>query len=192
MKDERIAILGISGSLRQGSYNRALLEAATELTSAGVTMRVFEGLGAIPVFNEDLEAPAGDPAGVLALRRAVADADGVIFATPEYNQSLPGSVKNTIDWLSRSTSAGGLKGKPVAVTGATTGPWGTRIAQTALRQVLLSTGAAVLPSPMLFVASVASRFDDDRRLTDPDLRLRLAELVSATANWARLVQPGGS
>ena len=177
-------ILGIAGSLRRDSHNRALLRAAAELAPESVTVEVYEGLETVPVFNEDLETDP--PQGVTSLRRALARADGLLIVTPEYNQSVPGVVKNMIDWLSREEVLSGL---PVAVIGASTGPWGTRIAQTLLRQMLLSVQAAVMSDPTLFVPHVEALLDDDGRLVDEQTSQRLERVVSSFADWIRLVAP---
>lgn len=174
-----LRILGLAGSLRVGSHNQLLLRAAAQLTPTGVELEVFERLKEVPVFDEDLEADL--PAGVVALRAAVDRADAVLLATPEYNQSMPGATKNLVDWISRSQP--GLEGKPVAILGATTGPWGTRIAQSQLRHVLVAVGAAVMPAPALFVPFVTPLLDADGEVSDPKLRERLRELVSALATW---------
>ena len=129
-------VLALGGSLRPDSYNLSLLEAAAGLAPDGLSIDVYAGLGSIPLFNEDLERPGLLPPGVADLRRAVARSDALLIATPEYNQSIPGVLKNTIDWLSRSEPREGLSGLPVAITGATTGPWGTRLAQSELRHTL--------------------------------------------------------
>ncbi|MFI0898344.1 NADPH-dependent FMN reductase [Streptomyces sp. NPDC020983] len=176
-----LRVLGLAGSLRSDSHNRALLHAAARLAGPGVELDVFEGLKGIPVFDEDLEADT--PPAVAGLRRAVGEADAVLFATPEYNQSMPGVVKNLVDWLSRGGA--GLADKPVAVIGASTGPWGTRIAQSQLRHVLLAVGALVVPAPALYVAHAASRFDERGVLIDADLAERLADVVGELAGWAR-------
>lgn len=144
-------LLGLSGSLRKQSHNARLLQQLKEHAGQGVALHLFEAVADIPVFNEDLEGEA-TPAPVLALWRAVASADGVLFATPEYNQALPGSTKNLVDWISRAPQEARLAGKPVAVVGATVGMWGTRIAQQQLRTVLLTVGARVMPSPSIFLA----------------------------------------
>lgn len=180
-----LRIVAVAGSGRTGSLNRALLDAAVELAPDGVAIEVFEGFGSVPVFNEDLDAAT--PSAVVELRTMMSGAHGVLISTPEYNQSIPGGVKNLIDWLSRSDPAQGLAGRPAAVTGVTTGPWGTRIAQTVLRQVLLSSGSLVLPGPHLFVANGGSAFDDAGVMTDLDLRSRLGNLVVSFAAWIRLV-----
>jgi chromate reductase len=187
LPEEPIQILAVAGSLRRRSHNRSLLRAAAQLAPASVRLTVYGQLDTIPVFNEDLERAPHDPPGVVRLRRHLARADGLMVATPEYNQSVPGAVKNMIDWLSRSRTGEGLTGRPVAVTGASTGPWGTRIAQTVLRQMLLSTQALVLPHPTLFIPHVESLFDEQGNLTDPETRTRLHQLVSSFADWIRLV-----
>jgi chromate reductase len=182
---DMLRIVAIPGSGRTGALNKALLDAAVELAPDGVAVEVFQGFGDIPVFNEDLEGAT--PAAVAELRTMLTGAHGVLISTPEYNQSIPGGVKNLIDWLSRSDPVQGLSGRPVAVTGVTTGPWGTRIAQTILRQVLLSSGSLVLPRPHLFVANGGSAFDDNGVMIDLDLRNRLEDLVTSFSDWIRLV-----
>ena len=179
-----VRILGIAGSLRRDSHNRAMLRAASRLAPDGVTVTVYDGLELVPVFNEDLEADP--PPGVISLRHALARSDGLLLATPEYNQSVPGVVKNLIDWLSREDAFSGL---PVAVIGASTGPWGTRIAQTSLRQMLLSVQAVVMSDPTLFVPQVETLLDDDGELVDPQTSRRLERLVSSFADWIRRVAP---
>lgn len=182
-------ILAIPGSLRRESYNRSLLRAAVEVAPENAIVTVYDDLATVPVFNEDLEKPGQDPPGVRRLRRAVASADGILISTPEYNQSVPGVVKNAVDWLSRSGPGEGLAGRPVAVTGATTGPWGTRISQTLLRQMLLSVQALVLPQPTLFVPCAETIFDQSGRLSDQTTRALLGDLVTSFADWIRLVSP---
>ncbi len=190
MTDRPLNILAIPGSLRKESYNKSLLRAAAEVAPPTVEVTVFENLDLVPVFNEDLEQSHRLPEGVTLLHQAVAASDGVIIATPEYNQSVPGAVKNMIDWLSRSEPGDGLGGRPTAVLGATTGPWGTRIAQTSLRQMLASAGAPVMPQPTMFVARAASLFDADGYLVDPETRDRLARLVGSFGEWvARIRAP---
>jgi chromate reductase len=180
-----LRIVAVAGSGRAGSLNRALLDAAAEMAPDGVAIEIFESFGEIPVFNEDLEVAT--PAAIVELTTMMTGSDGLLISTPEYNQSIPGGVKNLIDWLSRYYPAQGLTGRPVAVTGVTTGPWGTRIAQTILRQVLLSSGSLVLPGPHLFIANGRSMFDDDGSMIDSDLRSRLENLLASFADWIRLV-----
>lgn len=187
MTERPVRVLAIPGSLRRESYNRSLVEAAVSLAPPVMSIIGYESLDLVPVFNEDLENPP--PAGVARLRDAVASSDGLLIATPEYNQSLPGVVKNVIDWLSRSDGPEGLVGKPVAVTGITTGPWGTRLAQTQLRQVLTSTQALVLSQPTLFLRDAATLFDHQRRLVDTLTARRLGEFLVSFEHWIRLVSP---
>lgn len=149
-------MLGLSGSLRKQSHNGRLLQRLKEHAGLDVALDIFDAVADIPVFNEDLEGDA-TPASVLALWRAVASADAVLFATPEYNQALPGSTKNLVDWISRAPREARLAGKPVAVVGATVGLWGTRIAQQQLRTVLLTEGARVMPSPSIYLAKAGEQ-----------------------------------
>jgi chromate reductase len=181
-----LRILAIPGSLRRSSHNLAVVRATVGLAPPGTEITVYDRLAEIPVFNEDLETPAGGPAGVTDLRAAVSTSDALLISTPEYNQSVPGAVKNLIDWLSRGDDSEGLAGRPVAITGATTGPWGTRISQTLLRQMLASTGAVVMPQPMLFIPHVDTLIDSTGEIAEPEIRRRLADLVTALADWTRL------
>jgi chromate reductase len=135
-------VLGISGSLRQDSHNTELLRAAATLLPSGVEFELYEGLREIPPYVEDEEGDAH--ASVLRLRDAIADADAVLFATPEYNHSIPGSLKNALDWVSRPYSTNTLRGKPVAVIGASTGMFGAVWAQAELRKVAAALGARVI------------------------------------------------
>ena len=155
-------ILGIAASLRSGSINRRLLTRFGQCSPAGVSFELFDGLSDVPVFSEDLEKPNA-PSGVRRLWSAVRTADAILFATPEYNQSLPGVTKNVVDWISRDPAGSPLKGKLCAVTGATGGRWGTRIAQQQLRTVLATCGAQVLTRTALFVA------EGDRQATEEEL-----------------------
>lgn len=172
-------VLALPGSLRRSSRNRWLLRAAAGCAPAGMTVTLFDDLAAVPLFSEDLEGEQ-PPAPVRRLRSAVAAADGVLIATPEYNQSIPGGLKNALDWLSRSDE---LEGKPVAVTGATSGPWGTRLAQAAVRHVLHATGSLVLPGPALYLRDAERLFDGDGNLVDGATRDSLADMLAALARW---------
>jgi len=177
-------VLGIAGSLRQGSYNRRLLGAAAECAPARLRVSVYEELASIPRFDEDLEqATSGGPESVRRLRDQVAAAHGLLIATPEYNWSIPGVLKNAIDWLSRPALGEVLIGKPVAVMGASSGQWGTRLAQAALRQVLTATEAAVLPQPAMFVRNAERLFDPVGRLVDQPTREQLEAQLSAFSLW---------
>ncbi|KZC34383.1 MULTISPECIES: NADPH-dependent FMN reductase [Rhodanobacter] len=184
-------VLCLAGSLRRDSWNRRLLQAAVAQAPATLQLDVYDALTAVPLFDEDLEQhdPAG-PAGVQALRAAVAAADGLVIATPEYNHSMPGVLKNALDWLSRESPAGDvLAEKPVAVLGASSGPWGTRLAQASLRQVLHTCCALVMPAPTLFVANAASRFDADGALADLATVQSLQDFLLAFERWMARVAP---
>lgn len=177
-------ILALPGSLHRNGYNQRLLENAARIAPPGLVIDIYSDLSAVPLFDEDLEAAAGGgPDGVRRLRAAVAAADGVLIATPEYNQSLPGVLKNALDWLSRPAPVEGLSGKPIAITGASPGRWGTRLAQAALRQVLVATEAAVMPAPMLFVRDAALAFDADGQLVDAAMLASLRQWLEAFDFW---------
>ncbi|MGE8279519.1 MAG: NADPH-dependent FMN reductase [Stenotrophomonas sp.] len=183
-----LQILAFAGSLRRNSYNRHLLETAALAVPDGIQLTVYDSIADVPLFDEDLEKehPAG-PDGVRRLRAAIAAADAVLIATPEYNQSLPGVLKNTIDWLSRKTTDGQevLAGKPIAIIGATPGAWGTRLAQAQLRQALVATGSLVMPAPMLFVRDAARVFDADSGHYDAATQKRLTAVLQSLQRWAR-------
>jgi chromate reductase len=172
-------VLGISGSLRKRSYNRALLQAARELAPDGVEVAEFD-LAAIPLYDPDVEAE-GDPPPVAALRDAVRNADALLFATPEYNRGTSGVLKNAIDWLSRPAMASVLRWKPVAVMGASTGRGGTRRAQQQVRDALLFPGAIVLDEPEVAVPLAWEHFDEDGRLVDEKTRDAIGALLEGLA-----------
>lgn len=178
-------VLAIAGSLRRGSWNRRLLEAADGLAPSDMRVHVYDGLADIPMLDEDREAAGSRLESVVRLRALVGDADGILFATPEYNRSIPGVLKNAIDWLSRSEA---LAGKPVAVIGATPGRWGTRLAQAELRRVLDATEAAVMPAPALFIASAAERFEENGRLVDEAVRKSLSLVLAGFVGWIEKVR----
>lgn len=181
-------ILAIPGSLRRSSYNRALLRAAAALAPPGMTVTVYEGLASLPPFDEDLEQETrGGPEPVRRLREQVARSAGLLVATPEYNWSIPGVLKNAIDWLSRPGPQEVLVGKPVAVIGASAGRWGTRLAQAALRQVFAATESLVLPSPALFVRDARDVFDSSGELADAAIREQLAGLLATFSEWIDLL-----
>jgi chromate reductase len=183
----RRRILALPGSLRRGSYNRKLLEAALHCAPGNLRIEVFDGLPEVPMFNEDMESGKPMHAGVARLREAVAGADGLLIATPEYNQSIPGVLKNALDWLSRPLPEEILIGKPVAILGASTGRWGTRLAQAALRQTLTATEAQVMPAPMLFVRDAEQVFDGGGALRDAGTSEALRGFLFAFSNWIERV-----
>jgi chromate reductase, NAD(P)H dehydrogenase (quinone) len=175
-------ILGISGSLRDDSYNTKLLRAAGELVPDGVELELWDGLKAVPPFDEDDEVGEA-PAGVTRLYDAIAGADAILFATPEYNSSIPGQLKNAIDWASRPVATAPVRNKPVAVIGASTGMFGAVWAQAELRKVLASAGARVVEGE-LPLASAHTCFDEAGRLVGDENRQRLAEVVQTLVGSA--------
>jgi chromate reductase len=172
-----LKILGISGSLRDGSYNTRLLRAASELLPPDVDFEIWDDLKAVPPYDEDDDVQPA-PAGVAVLREALAGADAVLFATPEYNWSVPGVLKNAIDWASRPLASNPLRNKPVAVVGASTGVFGAVWSQAELRKVLSATGARVLEHEVA-VGQAPPRFDDEGRLVDAEFREQLGKVVAA-------------
>ena len=168
-------VLAISGSLRRGSHNTRLLRVAAGLAPPGVELRLFAGLKDVPPYDEDDD---GEPApdGARRLREAIADADAILIATPEYNSSIPGQLKNAIDWASRPFPDNVLRGKPVAVIGASTGVFGAVWAQAEVRKSVRHAGAHVLDEE-LPVGGAGEAFDARGRLRDPELRERLAGIV---------------
>jgi chromate reductase, NAD(P)H dehydrogenase (quinone) len=176
-------ILGISGSLRERSYNTALLRAAAELAPEGVEIEEFD-LREIPFYDADVET-AGDPEPVAKLRAAVAKADALLFATPEYNRGTSGVLKNAIDWLSRPALASVLRWKPVAIVGASTGRGGTRNAQAQVRDALLFPGAILVAEPEVAIPVAWEHFDENGELTDERMRAALRELLDGLVDSAQ-------
>lgn len=182
-----LRILGIPGSLRRGSWNRAVLGAAAELAPPGVSVTAFD-LGDIPPFNEDQESDP--PAAVIALKREIRAADAVLFVTPEYNYSIPGVLKNAIDWASRPYGDSAWAGKPAAIMGASPGSLGTARAQYHLRQMMVWLDMYPLNKPEVMIGNVADKFGPDGRLTDRMTRQFMRQQLEALAAWtARLRTP---
>jgi chromate reductase, NAD(P)H dehydrogenase (quinone) len=175
-------VLGISGSLRRDSFNSGLLRAAADLLPPGAELEVFDELKAIPPYDADDDVEPA-PAAVAALRDAIADADAVLVATPEYNASIPGVLKNALDWASRPHATNVLRGKPAAVVGASTGMFGAVWAQAETRKVLSTIGARVLDAE-LPVPEGDERFDAEGTLQDPEVEEQLAEVVGALVEAA--------
>ena len=173
-------ILGISGSLRSGSFNTNLLRAAQKLSPAGVTIDIIE-IGHLPPYNDDVRA-AGYPADVAAWRAAIAAADALLIATPEYNYSVPGVLKNAIDWASRPPDMP-LAGKPLGIMGASGGLGGTMRAQYHLRQICVFVDVYPLNKPEVMVREAGKKFDAAGNLTDEDTRQHVQKLVEALVAW---------
>jgi chromate reductase len=171
-----VRVLGISGSLRRDSHNSTVLRAAGELFPADVEFELLDGLKDVPPYDEDDDVEPA-PEAVARIRAAVAGADAILISTPEYNYSVPGQLKNVIDWLSRPLATSPLRNKPVAVVGASTGAFGAVWSQAELRRVLGATGARVVQDGVAF-GHAPTRFDEAGRLIDEDLREELAEVVN--------------
>jgi chromate reductase len=176
-------VLGISGSLRRDSWNSAVLLAAEELLPEDAELELYDGLKAIPPYDEDDDVTPA-PAAVADFRDALAGADAILFSTPEYNSSIPGVLKNAIDWASRPLATNPLRNKPVAVVGASTGAFGAVWAQAELRKVLAATGARVVEGEVAF-GHAPTRFDEEGRLVDEPLREQLGEVVETLTATAR-------
>jgi chromate reductase len=168
-------ILGISGSLRRGSHNRKLLQAASALLPSGVELVEWDNIAGIPAFDEDMETDPPEP--VLEFFRAIEDADALLIATPEYNASIPGALKNALDWASRPFPENVLKNKPVAVVGASTGLFGAVWAQAEARKALKASGAHPVETE-LPVGLADYAFADDGTLSDPELTQRYQDLIA--------------
>jgi len=165
------SLLGICGSLRKASMNRALLLAVGEALPEGASLTLFERLGELPIFNSDLV----DPEPVVELKHAVAAADGVVIAVPEYNYSIPGGLKNALDWVSRPPATSPMRGKPVGLVGAASGMSGTIRAQLHLRQMLVYSDSPCLNQPEVLIPRAHERFDKTGVLLDASTRELLAK-----------------
>jgi chromate reductase len=179
-----VRILGISGSLRRDSHNTALLRAARELLPPDVELEIFDGLKAIPPYDADDDDPEHPIPAVAAFKRAIDEADGILVSTPEYNHSIPGVLKNAIDWASRPVATTVLRGKPAAVVGASTGIFGAVWSQAEMRKVLAATGAHAVDRE-LPVIQAHTQFDEHGNLVQEDLRDQLAEHVAALVEVMR-------
>ena len=177
-------LLGLAGSIRRGSHNRALLLAVGEQLPAGATLEVFERLAEIPTFDPD----GAEPEPVTAWKAAIAGADGLIIATPEYNYSVPGVLKNAIDWASRPPPTSPLRGKPVGLVSAAAGMSGGMRAQYHLRQILVFTDSPTMMQPEVFVARPHERFTDGK-LTDLPTREHLQRFGAALVTWVDRFRP---
>ncbi len=175
-------VLGVAGSLRRDSHNRKLLRVAATLLPPEAELIEYAGLKALPAFDEDDESAPGR--AVEEWRRAIADADAILFATPEYNSSVPGQLKNAVDWASRPFSATVLRNKPVAVIGASTGMFGAVWAQAELRKALAAAGARVVDRE-LPVGGADEAFEDDGSLREEDLTLELEGILAELTESAR-------
>ena len=179
-------LIGVSGSLREGSFNIALLRAARDLMPEGASLEI-RSIGEIPLYNGDLEKSEGIPDAVTSLKEAIAAADGLLLATPEYNNSIPGVLKNTIDWLSRPPAD--IKrvfgGKPVALMGASTGRFGTILSQNAWLPVFHTLGAQLWSGSRLLVPQARGVFSENGALADEEVRERLRAFLQEFDEFIR-------
>jgi len=180
-----IRILGIAGSLRRESYNRAALQAATTLVPEGATIEIFE-LDGIPGFNQDEEQ--NPPAKVVELKKQIREADAILFVTPEYNYSVPGVLKNAIDWASRPYGDSAWNGKPAAIMGASIGTIGTARAQYHLRQMMVFLNMFPVNQPEVMIGNASARFDASGNLTDDATKEFIRQLLKSLVDWTRRIQ----
>jgi chromate reductase len=180
--DQTLRILGIAGSLRSASYNRAALRAAVQLAPADALLETFE-LNGIPGFSEDDE---GNPPGkVIELKQRIRGADAILFVTPEYNYSVPGVLKNAIDWASRPYGDSAWSGKPAAIMGASVGTLGTARAQYHLRQIMVFLNMFPVNQPEVMIGNAAARFDANGELTDEKTKDHIRKLLHSLVTWTR-------
>jgi chromate reductase len=177
-----MTILGIAGSLRKASFNRAALRAAQQLVPNGVSLEIFD-LEGIPPFNQDDEAHP--PERVVLFKQRIRAADAILLVTPEYNYSVPGVLKNAIDWASRPYGDNAWEGKPVALMGASIGPLGTSRAQYHLRQVFVFLNMFPLNRPEVMITNATQRFDEKGNLTDEDTKAHIQKLLVALVAWTK-------
>jgi chromate reductase len=183
--NNQMVILGIAGSLRKQSFNRGLLRAAQELTPEGARMDIFE-LDDIPSFNQDEEG--NPPAKVADLKQRVRSADAILFVTPEYNYSVPGVLKNAIDWASRPYGDSAWNGKPVAIMGASVGTIGTARAQYHLRQMFVFLNMYAVNQPEVMLSNAHKHFDEQVKLTDETAKKLIRQLLEELVNWTKRLQ----
>ena len=176
----QVRILGIAGSLRRESYNRATLRAATQLVPEGATIETFE-LDGIPGFNQDEEQ--NPPAKVVELKQRVREVDAILFVTPEYNYSIPGVLKNAIDWASRPYGDSAWNGKPAAIMGASIGAIGTARAQYHLRQMMVFLNMFPINQPEVMIGNASERFDAQGNLTDDATKEFIRQLLKSLVDW---------
>jgi chromate reductase len=183
MSERAVKILGIPGSLRAGSFNRALIQTAIELAPPEVDLELYL-LGDIPLYNADVEAE-GDPEPVRRFKRAIADADGLLISTPQYNRSVSGVLKNAIDWASRPPADCVLAGKPAAIMGASIGQSATAVAQEDLRKILEACRCRVLDGPRLGVGVANEHIDEVRGVHNAETRAAVKAIVAELAAFIR-------
>jgi len=181
--EKRVKILGFAGSLRSGSYNKALLRAAVDLLPKDVDLDIFD-IDGIPGFNQDIEAEM--PVEVKEFKSKIRDSDGILIATPEYNYSVPGVLKNAIDWASRPYGDNAFDGKPVAIMSASIGMLGGARAQYHLRQMFVFLNMHPVNGPEVMVTFAQDKFDADGKLVDEDTKKYVSQLLQNLAKWTQI------
>ncbi len=179
---ETIKILGIAGSLRKESYNKLALKAAQELAPEGTEVEIFDIAG-IPLFNQDEDR--NPPAKVAEFKQRIHEADAILFVTPEYNYSVPGVLKNAIDWASRPYGESAWNGKPVAIMGASVGTLGTARAQYHLRQMFVFLNMHAVNQPEVMIANATQKFDNEGNLSDETAANLITQLLTNLRDWTR-------
>jgi chromate reductase len=180
---DTIKVLGIAGSFRKGSFNSMALAVAIELAPPGVLVESYDYRD-IPFYDGDVEVASGIPAAAEKLREKIRAADALLIVTPEYNASVPGLLKNALDWTSRGAQQP-LAGKPVAIMGASPGALGTIRSQLHLRQILLNVGAQVMVGPQVLIAGAGQRFSPEGKLNDEGTQQFIRDLLAGLAKWTR-------
>lgn len=183
--NNQIRILGIAGSLREASYNRGTLRAAAQLVPEGASVEIFD-LEGIPGFNQDEEQKP--PAKVAELKRKIREADAILFVTPEYNYSIPGVLKNAIDWASRPYGDSAWNGKPAAIMGASIGGIATARAQYHLRQMMVFLNMFPVNQPEVMIGNASEKFDDEGNLTDETTKDFIRQLLQNLVDWTRRIE----
>jgi len=186
MAEREIVIAGLIGSLRRVSLNRWLYDAAVELAPSGMQL-IEASIGELPHYNDDIDMDGGPPAAKV-FRQQIAGADGLLFVTPEFNYSIPGALKNAIDWASRPTGRSVIYGKPAAVMGAAAGRSGSMRAQMHLRQIFVPLNIQGLNKPEIIVTFAREKFDADGLLIDEDLRAQVTAQMFAFKSWIELLK----
>jgi chromate reductase, NAD(P)H dehydrogenase (quinone) len=179
-------ILGISGSVRKGSYNTAALRAAKELAPEGVELEIYD-ISGFPEFNQDHDQ--NPPAKVTEFKRKIREADGILICSPEYNYSVPGVLKNAIDWASRPYGDSAWDGKPAAIMGASIGATATARMQYHLRQIMVFLNMHPLNRPEVMIGTAHDKFDADGKLTDDSTRKHIAGMIEALVSWTKALGP---
>ena len=186
--EDKTKILGVAGSLRKDSYNRALLRAIADLAPENVEVEIYE-LDNIPLYNQDMDTLESMPESVRDFKKRIKEADAILFVTPEYNRSIPGVLKNAIDWASRPYNDNSFDDKPVATIGATDGMLGTAVAQYHLREIFSFLNAHPMERPQLFISGISKKLDG-AKILDDELRKLLLLFINNLALWAARINKG--